>query len=291
MKLEKIISLANKNSEIRFLAMVRSLRDVGCNLPVWVIPYDNNKFDLPDNCTWWEMDEVILWLEENNAHKMMRKYQCLLTENYQYVDSDIVFLKNPETTLEDRSGFITSDGHWRNPVHTHTESSVKWYKKSSTLWQKNIFNAGQYASDVKVFDFKALKEVAENPLYKEVCLNWKTYDQVALNLLVHLSGVKVENLTLPPYHMESTWAGDYGEDFEQYWTDENKKPYLIHWAGCKMNTNRPIDKLFLNYLSKKERNEWDIQLSKQTKEKSTFYTRWSRNLRRIKQALKSVEFE
>jgi len=263
MKLEKIISLANKNSEIRFLAMVRSLRAIGCNLPVWVIPYDNNKFDLPDNCIWWEMDEVISWLEANNAHKMMRKYQCLLTTNYQYADSDIVFLTNPETTLKNLSGFITSDSHWRSPVHTHTETSVKYYKMSSTLWERNIFNAGQYACDVALFDFKSLKETVENPLYKEDCLNWKTYDQVALNLLVHLSKVNVQNLTLPPYNMESTWAGDYGEDYERYWKNPEKKPYLIHWAGCKMDTNRPIDALFLNYLSAEEKEGWDIQLSRE----------------------------
>jgi len=292
MKLEKIISLANKKSEIRFLAMVRSLRAVGCNLPVWVIPYDNNRFDLPDNCIWWEMEEVIAWLDANDAHKMMRKYQCLLTGSYQYVDSDIVFLSNPENVLADINGFITSDAHWRNPEHTYTEDSVKYYRNSSTLWERNIFNAGQYACDAVLFDFNTLKETVENPLYKEVCLNWKTYDQVALNLLIHLSKVNVHNLTLPPYNMESTWAGDYGDDdYERYWNDENKKPYIVHWAGCKMNTDRPIDKLFLNYLSSGERKQWDAQLDKQVKDKNNFYKKILRNLRLIKQSLRSVQFE
>ena len=288
MKLEKIISLANKNSEIRFVAMVRSLRATGCNLPVWVIPYDDNKFDLPDNCIWWEMKEVLDWLTANNAHKMMRKYQCLLTTNYQYVDSDIVFLRNPEDVLSEMSGFITSCGHWHNPEHTYIPDTVKFYKAKSTAWQKNVFNAGQYACDVSMFTFDSLKQTVENPLYKDACLNYKTYDQVALNLLVFLSGVRVNNLTLPPHHMESTWAGNYVDaDYRRYWKDESNMPYIIHWAGCKMDTGRPVDNLFTDYLTPAEREVWDLQV----KEKANIstYRKMRRNLSLLKQFIGSIK--
>ncbi len=284
MKLDKIVSLANKNSEIRFLAMVRSLRAVGCNLPVWVIPYDDNKFELPENCIWWEMNEVLDWLNANNAHKMMRKYQCLLTNNYHYVDSDIVFLRNPEEALADVSGFITSCGHWHNPQHTYIASTLTFYKEASTTWQKNTFNAGQYACDEVMFTVETLKQTVENPLYSDACLNSKTYDQVALNLLVHLSKVPVTNLTLPPYNMQSTWAGDYtDENYQRYWINESKKPYLIHWAGCKMYTGRPIDQLFINYLTDNERLEWNKKLN--DVKKTGGYKKFRRKLSLLKQAL------
>jgi hypothetical protein len=287
MKLEKIISLANKYSEVRFLAMVRSLRAVGCDLPVWVIPYDNNKFDLPDNCIWWEMKEVIDWLRANRAHKMMRKYQCLLTTNYQYVDSDIVFLRNPEEALADMNGFVTSCGHWRSPAHTYIPSTLKFYQRKSTTWQKSIFNAGQYACDVSLFSFDMLRQTVENPLYKDACLNHKTYDQVALNLLVFLSGVTVNNMTLQPSHMESTWAGDYtDDDYEHYWSDESKMPYIIHWAGCQMDTGRPIDRLFLDYLNDDEKKEWSIQLL-DAKKNNTLYRKFRRSLSILKQIIQS----
>ena len=42
MKLEKIITLASAPVRLRLLAMVRSLRAVGCQLPVWVIPYSGD---------------------------------------------------------------------------------------------------------------------------------------------------------------------------------------------------------------------------------------------------------
>ena len=62
MKIDKIISLANKNVKLRFLAMERSLRDTGCDLPLLVIPYNDNLFDLPKGSTWWEIPEMIQWL-------------------------------------------------------------------------------------------------------------------------------------------------------------------------------------------------------------------------------------
>jgi len=53
--------------------------------------------------------------------------------------------------------------------------------------------------------------------------------------------------------MESTWAGDYDQDFERYWKDQKRKPLLIHWAGRKMNGQLAIDELFLQYLNENER--------------------------------------
>jgi hypothetical protein len=38
MKIDKIISMANQKVRLRFLAMERSLRATGCQLPLWVIP-------------------------------------------------------------------------------------------------------------------------------------------------------------------------------------------------------------------------------------------------------------
>lgn len=289
MKLEKIVSLANKNSEVRFLAMVRSLRAVGCNLPVWVIPYDNNKFDLPENCIWWEMPEVISWLDAANAHKMMRKYQCLVTTNYQYVDSDIVFLRNPEDVLADVNGFITSCGHWMYPDHTYVAATIALYKEKSTTWQKSVFNAGQYACDVKLFDLNSLKSTIEsNASYKEICLNSGTFDQVALNLLIHLSGIQVTNLTQTPYDMESTWAGSYtDENYQRYWKDESKKPYIIHWAGCNMDTGRPIDQLFTDYLTDSEMKVWEAQVEEKRKINKKKELRG--NLSRLKKVIKSFK--
>ena len=74
------------------------------------------------------------------------------------------------------------------------------------------------------------------------------------------SEVNVTNLTLPPQCMESTWAGDYPDDYEHYWSEEQRKPYLIHWAGLPMDVPRPIHQIFYNFLTPAEKAEWDEQV-------------------------------
>jgi len=72
MKLEKIITLANEPVRLRFLAMERSLRATGCDLPLLVIPYDDRRFELPPNAQWWETD-LGRWLKQERTHPTMAK--------------------------------------------------------------------------------------------------------------------------------------------------------------------------------------------------------------------------
>ena len=87
-------------------------------------------------------------------------------------------------------------------------------------------------------------------------------DQPAINLLVNMTNVSIQNLTLPPYNMQSTWAGDYTGEYERYWKNETEKPYLIHWAGCSMNDSKPINQLFTRFLSEEEKETWKKQAKK-----------------------------
>ena len=261
MKLEKIVTLANQQVRLQFLAMERSLRATGCDLPLWVIPYDQARFDLPANAIWWEIPEVRNLLGEYRSHPMMAKYQCFTTGSYQYVDSDVIFLRNPAEVLAPEEGFITSCGHWGNPHHTYTSVSLDVLKHKSTCWQTLVFNAGQFACDRTLYRFEELKGRCCDPTYVDTCLRFPFHDQPGTVLLVNLSGVPIHNLTLPPVSMESTWAGSYSEeDFEAYWRDERRKPYLIHWAGVAF-ADLPINRLFKNFLTDQERGEWDQQVA------------------------------
>lgn len=260
MKIDKIISLANNKVRLRFLAMERSLRATGCQLPLLVIPYDEDIFELPKGSIWWDIPKITSWLKAEKAHPMMRKYQCLTVENYQFVDSDICFLRNPEEVLEPYSGFITSCGHWRDPGGTYTEKSQRLMLKKSTLWQRDTFNAGQFACDRSLFDIESLKAIAMQPEFIDTCIRFPFDDQPGLNLLVWQSGIEIVNLTLPPIRMESTWAGDYPDEFEHYWSDCSRKPYLIHWAGTRMDVPRPINQIFYSFLTQKEKADWDRQI-------------------------------
>jgi hypothetical protein len=260
MKIDKIISMANQNVKLRFLAMERSLRDTGCDLPLLVIPYDDNLFDLPKGSTWWEIPEIIHWLDREKSHPVMRKYQCLTINNYQFVDSDVCFLRNPQDVLEPFSGFITSCGHWHNPEQTYTEESLHLMLTKTTAWQSKVFNTGQFACNQEIYNTQSLITTAMQPEFVDTCVKFPHHEQPGLNMLVFSSGVKITNLTLPPVYMESTWAGDYPDKYEHYWTDSHRKPYLIHWAGTRMDIPRPMNQIFYNYLTASEKAEWDEQV-------------------------------
>jgi hypothetical protein len=282
MRLEKIITLANQKVELRLLAMERSLRATGCHLPLWVIPYDGHRFDLPPNAIWWEMPEVRRLLQENRSHPMMAKYQCFTTANYQYVDSDVAFLRNPEEVLANEDGFITSCGHWGNPEHTYTFDSLKILKQISSNWQTRVFNAGQFACDRALYTFEQLRNQCCDSRYIDTCLRFRFHDQPGTVLLVNLSGVRIYNLTLPPACMESTWAGSYLDDnFAAYWQDKQRKPYLLHWAGCDVTNPRPIDQLFTCYLTEDERRRWDQEVAEKLTRQTRNQRSWKTKLRKL----------
>ncbi len=261
MKLERIITLANEPVRLRFLAMERSLRATGCDLPLWVIPYDERRFELPPNATWWTTG-IREWIQQQRAHPTMFKYQCLTTPNFQFVDSDVIFLRNPAKALADAEGFIPSCGHWRNPDHTVTPESMAILQAKSTVWQQYVFNTGQFACDRALYSEEELKRTCLDARYVETCLCQPHHEQPGVVLLANLSGVPIRNLTLPPTCMESTWAGDYVEgNHEEYWRDETRKPYLLHWAGCDMWEARTVDPLFTQYLTKAELQDWNAEVA------------------------------
>jgi hypothetical protein len=268
-KLEKIITLASTPVRLRLLAMVRSLRAVGCDLPVWVIPFSDapeQRFPLPDGCVWWQVPEVCAWLDQTPASPLMRRYQCFLESNYHFVDTDVIFLRDPCVALAELSGFITSCGHWHNPDHTQTTQSEALFRRVSTTWQRLVFNSGQFACDRPLFlDVDTLRRAAEDPAHISTCF-YALADQAGVNLLRLVSGVPLTNVTMPPMAMESTWAGDYADaEYGRYWLDEARRPYLIHWAGTPMHEARPIHELFYRHLTATELEEWHAQVRVKSK--------------------------
>jgi hypothetical protein len=286
MKLERIITLANAAVRLRFAAMERSLRATGCGLPLAVIPYDEQRFDLPASAAWWELPDVLAWLSSGKTHPMTRKYQCLTIANYQYVDSDVIFLRNPEEVLAPHAGFVTSCCHWRDPAHTTTEESERILSAKSTTWRKTTFNSGQFACDRALYTLESLKNTAEK--FADTCLRLPYHEQPGMNLLVHEAGVKITNLTLPPQEMESTWAGDYEGRYEEFWRDARRKPYLIHWAGTATKPGRPIDQLIYKFLTAAENQEWKAQVASGKQKQNAQVAPLRGVARRVKRALKKL---
>lgn len=273
MQLTHIISMANSKVRLQFLAMERSLRAAGCTLPLQVIPYDDALFDLPSGATWVLDAEIADWLKSENAHPTMRKYQCLTEANYQFTDTDVVFLQNPEEALAAYSGFITNCTEWNKPQWTYTEESRLIFSRMTSTWQQKVFSTGQFACDQALYSVRELMDFACQPAFAGTCLRYPFHEQPGINLLVLSADVEVTNLTLPPYCLESSWAGDYPGEYEPLWQDPERKPYLIHWAGSTLEWPLPINQIFYDFLTHAEKEEWDEQLRRQIQKRNRQYER------------------
>ncbi len=293
MNLQLIVSMANINVKYRFLAMERSLRQTGCKIPIWVIPYDNNRFELPSGSSWFD-DSVFVnfrkWLECYNPHSMASKYFCLTLENYHFVDADICFLRNPSDVLQSHTGFVSSCCHWRDPSQTVVPRSQSLMAQRSTTWQRNVFNAGQFACDTKLYSVEQLQEGILREEARDICLGRYTNDQVGMNYLVFNSEIKITNLTLPPICMESTWAGDYKSTQmpSDYWQDSERKPYLIHWAGVNMEEENVIDELATSLLSNEEKLQWKQEVRRENERRARKQQSLRSRLRSMKNKLASI---
>lgn len=257
MQLDRIFSLANAQVRLQFTAMERSLRAVGCDLPLHVIPYDDNLFDLPPNATWHVDASVFGWLKHYGCHPTMRKYVCLLQSNYHFLDADIVLLKNPEDVVSCLSGLVASCTEWAKPQWTYTPSSASLFASRTSTWMREVFSTGQFAIDRQLYTAESLHNTATSPAFAEACIRYPHHEQPGINQLVLSTDIPRTNLTLPPHDMQSTWAGDYPGEYEHLWSDPAKKPYLIHWAGPEIiDIDRPINRLFYEYLTAVEFREW-----------------------------------
>lgn len=288
MQLTHIVTLANRHVRLQALAMIRSLRAVGCTLPVRVIPYTDDLFDLPEGCEWWREEATLRWLDENATQRMMRKYVCLLHGGYQFVDTDVIFLRDPAVALAETTGFVTCCGHWRDAAHTVTDESRALFEAATTNWPAQVFNAGQFACDRPLFpDLDTLRRVAEDPHHASTCLRHAHHDQPGLNLLRLLSGVPLTNLTLPPHSLESSWAQDYVRTGRLPQRSGPRAPYLLHWAGFGAGRRGPVAELFAAAYSPAERAEWDALCAADERQAATRQALTSR-LRRALRAFRSA---
>ncbi|HEU4678140.1 MAG TPA: hypothetical protein VFS35_01385 [Terrimicrobiaceae bacterium] len=276
--------MASRGVRIQFLAFERSLRAVGCDLPLLVIPYNDELFDLPPNAKWWEKAEFTSWLKKSQAHPTMAKYVCLTEANYAYFDTDICFIEDCRPTLAQQTGFVVADTELMKYGETATSESVEMLARKTSLWQLRLFNTGHFASDTPLYSLTELESTCAK--YSKTCLLSPHHEQPGINLLALVSGVAVTNLCLPPHNMESTMAVDYERrtDWENVWK-KGRRPYFIHYAGGRADSDFPISKIFFDYLTEAERKEWMAAEEKANKASLHLQT-WPLHVRILNRLLK-----
>ena len=147
MGIDYVISFANLKVRLEFLAMERSLRATGCDLPLQVIPYDESRFPLPENARWLEDDELFALVRKAGAIPLCRKYLALTLANCAYFDADIIHLRDPREWLSPLRNdvFVVADTEWNKARWTFTPETRAHYRSKTTLWLLDNFNSGFFA--------------------------------------------------------------------------------------------------------------------------------------------------
>lgn len=287
MDIERIITMASRGVRIQFLAFERSLRAVGCDLPLLVIPYSDDLFDLPPNAEWWHKEEFTSWLKQSHTHPAMAKYVCLTEANYAYFDTDICLIDDCRTTLAQQTEFVVADTELVKYGEASTPEVVEVLARKTSLWQLRLFNTGHFASDRPLYSLADLKSTCEK--YRETCLLSPHHEQPGLNLLALVSGVPITNLCLPPHNMESTMAIDYlfRDDWEETWR-QGRRPYFIHYAGGRADSQFPISRIFFDYLKEPERAEL-MTVEKEAHKGSVHLQKWPVLIRILNQLVGRID--
>ena len=285
MNVQKVITLAGQKVKLAFLVFERSLRAAGCDLPLLVIPYGDDLFQLPSNSEWWDSARFASWLRLHKAHPMMAKYRCLTEANYAYFDTDICVVDDFRPVLSHYSSFVVADTEWNKPGWATSPEATAILAEKSSLWMLKLFNAGHFACDRALYSEAEMQSVSER--YRDTCLTYPHHDQPGINLLVSLTGVEVTNLCMPPYRMESTMAVDYPGEWEGIWSNGHR-PYFVHYAGSALGKNLPINRLYYDFMSKAERKEWDA-LEEARRNSRRWLEKWPLPVRILNQILRIID--
>jgi hypothetical protein len=267
MTIGKILVLANKNAELQLRVFLRSLRNVGCDLPVWIIPCGASDFEPPTGCAWIKDSKLLSFLREQGAHPLYSKYEALLQRQCAYFDTDIVVLRDPQEWLEaaPSDSFAVADTEWAKNRWTFSPESRRFLTTLSSRWPLLTFNSGFFAFEEPLYEEDELIATIQSPEMRGTCLDRKRspIDQPAFNWLVLLKQRKIFNFNLPEQSMESTMAVDYEESSDPAEILSGPSaPGFLHYAGPSFEQGHFLTNLFTAYLTAAEKREWDANIQR-----------------------------
>lgn len=282
MRVDKIITIADRGAELQIRVFVRSLRKVGCALPVLVIPFGERNFELPPTCRWIEDSQLLRFLRQNAAHPLYNKYSALLQNNCAYFDTDIILFREPRQWLETApsDAFAVADTEWAKNRWTYSADSLRFLSALSSCWPLFTFNSGFFAFEKPLYEEDELIDVIQSPEYRRTCLERRAspIDQPAINWLVLRKRPKIFNFNLPNQYMESTMAVDYGTSSPDTIVSRPAAPAFLHFAGPMFREDLPIVNLYTSFLTAPERQRWKIQIN-EGRRASRWLRKWPLTIR------------
>jgi hypothetical protein len=267
MTIGKILVLANKDAELQLRVFLRSLRSVGCDLPVWIIPCGAADFELPTGCRWIKDSKLFSFLKKEGAHPLYCKYEALLQSECAYFDTDIVVLRDPREWLQaaPAESFTVADTEWARNRWTFSAESRRFLTALSSRWPLLTFNSGFFAFETPLYEEEELIALIQSPEMRATCLDRKSspIDQPAFNWLVLLKRRNIFNFNLPPQTMESTMVEDYDDGSNAAaFLSAPSAPAFLHYAGPAFEKGHFLAQLFTSYLTAAEKRQWDAKIAR-----------------------------
>ena len=291
MRIEKIILLADKGAELQLRVFVRSLRKVGCRLPVLVIPC-GEKFELPPDCSWLGDSKLLGFLKSSSAHPLYCKYAALLQSNCAYFDTDIILLREPREWLESAppDAFVVADTEWAKNQWTYSDESLQFLSSLSSCWPLFTFNSGFFAFENALYEEDELINIIQSPEYRATCLERKVspIDQPAFNWLVLRKQRKIFNFNLPEQYMESTMIVDYGRSRPEAVLSRPSAPAFLHFAGPRFHEDLPLNELFTTFLTPSEAESWKAEMDRKRK-MSRWKEKWPLRVRLLNRLIRILD--
>lgn len=266
-----IYLVANRRSQFESNNLIDSIRRCGCNLPIHVIPFDENPAVLDKR--WGGVEQLsmadfpaegLAFFEElKGRHRqchpgLLRRFLCWFGEfdEFLYSDNDVVALMNWEEL------FPYLENH--DVVHADYEFTTggKFNLRDPRRFEE-LMGAGSLEAALTSGHFLCRRS-PQHPADLLAGLAWMEehrdlliwQDQVLLHVTLLVAQWRVLNLCKPPHHWASTWAGDYEDVLELVRTIQvERRPIShMHYSGKIGTGTRPIDELLWSSLPVKQRN-------------------------------------
>ena len=293
-RVDKIITLADKSAELQIRVFVRSLRNVGCELPVWVIPFWERDFELPSTCRWIEDSKVLRFLRQNAAAPALQqvfrsfaKQLRLLRHRYHFAFENRANGLRPRH----RTPLRVADTEWAKNRPTSYPESRRFLVTLSPRWPLFTFNSGFFAFEEPLYEVPELMTDIQSPELKEEPSDRKVspVDQPAINWLVLRKQRNIFNFNLPPQSMESTMAVDYDESSGLAAVVSGiSAPAFLHYAGPLFEQGHFLTQLFTSYLTVAERREWDANI-KRKRDALRWLERWPWPIRALNRFVRLID--
>ena len=253
------------------IALVKSIRLYNCQVPIFLIPFDDNYHQvaaalssLHDVRLFPNLEFVQQFTREigqmfdrdflalpNKMRKLAVWFGPL--DEFLYIDTDIIVFEDIAANLDKLSevDFFCCDYHYLSEKLRNVFSSVVKEEHIFTDSElQDVFNSGFWASRKGTISeskmYEILRECSQHREYFDFTQN--VTDQPILNYIILKLIPKRYNLVKASETEPGSWAGSkHFQEIDYVLYDKGKRLKYIHWAGIPIKSGSPYGQLWKHY--------------------------------------------